>query len=346
MNLFNTTIAQKNKSRPPIWFMRQAGRYHSHYQTLPKKYSFIELCKKPELTFEATMGPIRDFDFDAAILFSDLLFPLEAMGMGLTYDEGPKLGWHLLNTSDIKKLAGGAGGAAALEFQAEALRLLRARITHDKGLIGFVGGPLTLFCYAVEGTHSGSLASAKRGLVDGRFSGFIEKLTELLAENMVIQAKAGADCIAVFDTCAGEFDPETYSNAIIPSFKPVLDYFKSRCPAVPIIYYSKGTGPQHWKALDKLSITCLGIDWRHNLANVLSDYSGKWAIQGNINPDWLLLPQKELDEKLRNTFYHVKTLPAEKRSGWVCGLGHGVLQKTPEANVKYFIKLTRELFSE
>src|SRR6476661_317951 len=95
MNRFQVTLQGKNESRPPVWMMRQAGRYHSHYQALRKKYSFIELCKKPEIACEATMGPIRDFDFDAAILFSDLLFPLEAMGMGLRYEEGPKLDWHL-----------------------------------------------------------------------------------------------------------------------------------------------------------------------------------------------------------------------------------------------------------
>src|SRR4051794_35817704 len=102
MTRFEAAILKQNDSRPPIWLMRQAGRYHSHYQELRKKYSFIELCKKPEVACEATLGPIRDFNFDAAILFSDLLFPLEVMGMGLKYDEGPKLDWHLREVDDLK----------------------------------------------------------------------------------------------------------------------------------------------------------------------------------------------------------------------------------------------------
>src|SRR5688572_9679618 len=107
MTLLKDALALKNLNRPPVWMMRQAGRYHSHYQVLRKKYSFIELCKLPEVACEATMGPIRDFDFDAAILFSDLLFPLEAMGMGLSYQEGPQLGWFLRETGDLKRLRSG-----------------------------------------------------------------------------------------------------------------------------------------------------------------------------------------------------------------------------------------------
>src|SRR5262245_5532124 len=104
MTRLSRTLAKKNEGRPPLWFMRQAGRYHSHYQKLKEKHSFIELCKVPELACEVTMGPIRDFDFDAAILFSDLLFPLEVMGMGLSYDPAPKLGWHVRKREDVARL--------------------------------------------------------------------------------------------------------------------------------------------------------------------------------------------------------------------------------------------------
>src|SRR6478735_6135224 len=107
MNLFNAALRRQNHSRPPVWMMRQAGRYHAHYQNLRKKYSFVELCKLPEVACETTMGPIRDFDFDAAILFSDLLFPLEAMGMGLSYPVGPQLDFHLQEVSDLNRLKSG-----------------------------------------------------------------------------------------------------------------------------------------------------------------------------------------------------------------------------------------------
>src|SRR4051812_18158990 len=123
MNLFEAALKKQNDSRPPVWFMRQAGRYHSHYQKLKERHSFLEICKIPEVACEATMGPIRDFDFDAAILFSDLLFPLEAMGMDLTYEVGPKLGWHLKTHDDLRRLEGGAKLAAKLQFQGDAMKL-------------------------------------------------------------------------------------------------------------------------------------------------------------------------------------------------------------------------------
>lgn len=343
-NLFQKAIARENTDRPPVWFMRQAGRYHSHYQALRKTHSFIDLCKKPEIACEATMGPIQDFGFDAAILFSDLLFPLEAMGMGLRYEEGPKLDWHLKTTDDLKRLGGGRELAKQLAFQGEALKLIRARLPKDKGLLGFVGGPLTLFFYAVEGSHQGELESAREGLLDGRFAGFHERLVDLLVANMKIQADAGADTIAVLDTCAGEIEPRLYADIVIPSLAEVLTRFKALCPDVPITYYSKGTGPQYWRELKSLPISCLGIDWQHNLARVLRDWGELYAIQGNVDPKWLFLDAQELERRLREVFAQVRDLPASARRGWISGLGHGVLPKTPESSVRLFLKLQKEYF--
>ncbi|MBC7693545.1 MAG: uroporphyrinogen decarboxylase [Methylotenera sp.] len=343
-NLFLETLNKRNKGRPPVWFMRQAGRYHSHYQELKKKYSFTEICKIPEVACEATMGPMREFDFDAAILFSDLLFPLEVMGMGLTYDPGPKLDWHLKSRADLDRLRGGADLVGELDYQAQAMRLIRKALPQDKGLLGFVGGPLTLFCYAVEGSHQGDLSESQAGLLDGRFKGFNAKLLELLAQNMALQARAGADTIAVLDTCAGEFSPEIYAEYAIPAMRELFRIFKQLCPNTPITYYSKKTGPAHWKHLDGLPIDAMGIDWNHDIAEVLKTWGSRYAIQGNVDPDWLFLPAAELETRLREVFGRVKALSPEYRRGWVCGLGHGVLQKTPEANVHLFLKIQKEVF--
>lgn len=344
-NLFQKAIARENQGRPPVWFMRQAGRYHSHYQALRKQYSFIELCKKPEIACEVTMGPIRDFDFDAAILFSDLLFPLEAMGMGLRYEPGPKLDWHVRSPKDLDRLKGGAELASQLEFQAEAMRLIRETLPKSKGLLGFVGGPLTLFFYAAEGSHKGDLQCAHEGLKDGRYSGFLEKILDLLAHNMALQAKAGADTVAILDTCAGELDPQSFREHVVPALSELMSRFHRLCPDYPVAYYSKATGPEHWKFLTDLPMKYMGVDWKHDLGGVLEDWSGRWAIQGNIDPEWMLLPWGELEPKLRQVFERVKALPPETRQGWVCGLGHGILQTTPEENVRRFIRLQREIFS-
>jgi uroporphyrinogen decarboxylase len=344
--MFKEALQRQNKKRPPVWFMRQAGRYHSHYQAMRSKHSFMDLCKKPEVACEVTMGPIRDFDFDAAILFSDLLFPLEVMGMGLKYEPAPELGWHLESVSDVKRLNGGGALAKELQYQAEAMKLIRRELDPSKGLIGFVGGPLTLFSYAVEGSHSGGLQAAKAGLRDGRFTGFMERLEDLLAENMALQARGGADAMAMFDTAAGYFDPVTYREIAVPAIQVVLRKFEALCPSTPVIYYSRGTGPDHWSALRSLPIACMGIDWRHDLAQVLATWGKDYSIQGNIDPEWLFLDPRELERRLREVFGKVKALPASARQGWVCGLGHGVLQKTPEMNVRLFIRLQREIFGE
>ena len=145
MNNFQSALHRRNEGRPPVWFMRQAGRYHSHYQELKKSHTFMELCKVPQLSLETTMGPIRDFDFDAAILFSDLLFPLEVMGTGLRYDPGPKLDHHLRTRDDVKRLRGGAELAKELQYQGDAMKMIRQELPTAKGLLGFVGGPATLF---------------------------------------------------------------------------------------------------------------------------------------------------------------------------------------------------------
>lgn len=350
MNALQKTLKRQNHGRPPVWLMRQAGRYHSHYQALKQKHTFLELCKQPELACEATLGPMRDFGFDAAILFSDLLFPLEVMGTGLEYDPGPKLGRHLRERADLEKLDGGAQLASQLSFQAQALELIRKSLfqefpDEEKGLLGFVGGPLTLFCYAVEGSHQGSLSSAREGLHDGRWEGFLERLEPLLIENMVLQAHAGADTVAVLDTCVGEFNPEIYEKWIIPSLSRVLHQFKEKQPGTPIVYYSKGTGPEHWEKLKGLPIDCLGMDWKQDLAEVLRNWGETYAIQGNIDPHWLFLEPSHLEAKLRKVWGSVKELPAHYRRGWICGLGHGVMPKTPEENVRLFLKIQKEMFS-
>ena len=337
-------LARRNLGRPPVWFMRQAGRYHSHYQGLKRQVDFITLCKDPKWAAETAMGPVHDFNFDAAILFSDLLFPLEVMGMGLRYDPGPKLDFHLQTPADLQRLKGGAALAQGLQFQAEAVTLTRRRLRADKGLIGFVGGPFTLYVYAAAGSHENA-AAALPGLSNGLYAGFNDKLLDLLAHNMALQARAGAEVVALFDTAAGEIDATLYREQVVPVLADLLARFRKLDPTTPVTYYSRGTGPAHWDSLDGLPFQCLGIDWRHDLVEVLQRYGDRYAIQGNVDPDWLLLPAAELEQRLRAWFAPLQQLTVQQRQGWICGLGHGILQKTPEANVRLFLKIQRELFA-
>jgi uroporphyrinogen decarboxylase len=340
--LLNAALHRRNTGRPPVWMMRQAGRYHSHYQMLKRHNDFIALCKQPALAAEVALGPVHEFNFDAAILFSDLLFPLEAMGMGLVYDPGPKLAFHVKTPDDAARLAGGADKAQFMHFQAEAMKLTRARLRADKGLIGFVGGPWTLYVYAAAGSHE-KAKDALGGLSNGVYEAFNAKLLDLLAANMLLQTRAGAENVALFDTAAGEIDAATYGRYVVPVLADVLARFRKLDPHTPVTYYSRGTGPAYWDQLKDLPFQCLGVDWRHDLAAVLANYGERWAIQGNVDPEWLHLPYAELEQRLTEWFTRMKALPAELRRGWICGLGHGVLQRTPEANVRRFVSLQREI---
>jgi uroporphyrinogen decarboxylase len=339
------TLSRRNAGRPPVWFMRQAGRYHRHYQALRARHEFIDLCKQPQLAAEVTMGPIEEFGFDAAILFSDLLFPLEAMGMGLRYAPGPQLDWYLREPADLSKLQGGADRAAHMSFQARAIELLRTRLPAQTGLIGFVGGPFTLYAYAVAGSHEGFVRGGLDGLDNGLYQGFNRRLCGLLAANMALQAKAGADCVAIFDTAAGTLSPEQFARIAVEPLAAVVREFRVHCPETPVIYYSRDTGPAHWAKLKGIDLQCLGVDWRHDLVEVLRSENSNWSVQGNIDPQWLLLPPAQLEALLREYFARLLAQPALLRAGWVCGLGHGVLQTTPEANVHLVLKVQREMFA-
>lgn len=332
---FQKTLKREVCPTPPIWFMRQAGRYHSHYQELKKKYTFSELCKDPRLAAEVALGPIEEFDFDVSILFSDILFPLEALGFGLKYDPAPELSFTL-NEERLKKLASVTEAIKRLEFQAEAVAATRDRLPESKSLIGFIGGPWTLFTYAMEGAHKGHLENSKANLP--LFKSFCESLTPLLTECIRMQLEAGAEVIMIFDTAAGEVSPVIYKNWIAPELQKL-------CASQPgqIGYYGKGFTPDHYKVIADFSWAGLGYDHRFDLAARLTE-SNRGFLQGNFDQALLFSSESEFEKRLDEHFAPFVALSPEDRRGWVCGLGHGVLPKTPEANVKRLIQYVREVF--
>ena len=334
-NIFENRIKEGDKTRVPVWFMRQAGRYHDHYQNLKKTYSFMELCKQPKLACEVTMGPIDEFDFDAAILFSDLLFPLEQLGMDLVYNPGPKLGFKIETLDDIKKLNKNAD-QDFFKFQADACTLLKKALPKTKSLLGFVGAPFTLYAYAVEGSHAGALLSSKTGLYDGRFESFCELLLPNVLHEMKIQAAANADAVCIFDTAVGECTLKDYKNIVLPKLKWLTKEFKKDYPQTKVIYYSRNTHTDYLRSIEDDNIDVLGVDWRHNLGNVLNEFSKDYYIQGNFDPCWLHLEWPQVETKLQEMWQELQDQNVDF-SKWICGLGHGVLQHTPQSNVKQAI---------
>ncbi len=324
--------------------MRQAGRYHQHYQQLKQKHSFMQLCKSPELACQVTLGPIEAFDFDAAILFSDLLFPLEYLGMGLTYNPGPRLEWHLKEVNQLQNLRPNEEADSFFAFQGEACRKLKTALPAGIDLLGFVGAPWTLYVYAVEGGHAGNLVSSKRGLHDGRWQGMCELLRPTLLREMCVQAQAGADALCLFDTAAGELDFHDYKSAILPVLRELARAFKTEHPDTPLIYYSKHTHLNYLRAIECEEIDVLGIDWRLDLASALKTLGKDYIVQGNLDPAHLFLPWEILESRLENLWQNVRESGVSPER-WIAGLGHGVLPGTPEDNVRQTVEYIHRHFS-
>ncbi len=342
MGLFNRKKDSSGKTIIPMWFMRQAGRYHDHYQALRANHSFETLCKDPQLACEVTMGPIDAFDFDAAILFSDLLFPLEQLGLGLSYASGrPELPRKITTVEDALKLKEIEDPNTFFAFQKKSIELVKAKLPQDKDLLGFVGGPVTLFTYGVCGTHTGSLLEAKTGLYDGRFDIFCEKLIPNLLVEMKLQAEAGANAVAILDTAAGELSPVDYQRFVMPSLKEITSSFKKSFPNTKVIYYAKHSSIAQIELIDDPNIDVLGVDYRHDIAEIINRFSDRYYIQGNIDPCWLHLPWEQLESNLKAFLenLHHKNINFDR---WICGLGHGVLPQTPQENVRKTVNWLRE----
>ena len=212
---------------PPIWFMRQAGRYHDHYQNLKKSHSFVELCKNPALSAQTALGPIEEFDFDVAILFSDILFPLESLGMDLIYDPGPIFKEHLTE-KNASRIFINRNPISSLEFQGEAIEKTMELLPDDKSMIGFIGGPWTLLSFA-----SAKNKSDKIGKIESYQWEILEEyIYPLLHQNISLQLQAGAELVMIFDSCAHQLvkdDLSVYLNKIlsklVKSFPNQVGYY-------------------------------------------------------------------------------------------------------------------------
>jgi uroporphyrinogen decarboxylase len=290
---FINALERQPQAVPPIWFMRQAGRYHQHYQALRAKHSFMELCKDPHLAAEVALGPVRDFDFDVSILFSDLLFPLEAMGMGLKYEPAPELAWRL-NEGNVKDLKRADEAISALAFQKQAMIETRKLLPLEKSLIGFVGGPWTLFTYATEGAHKGGLETSKKNWKV--FNSFCEVIVPLLKANIRLQLEGGAEVVMLFDTAAGELAPDFYRELVVPSLQLLAEEFPRQ-----LGYYAKGVHSYHldhpfFRATNLLA--GLGFDHRWDITDALKTNKIGF-VQGNFDQSLVFLEPAEFEKQAR-----------------------------------------------
>ena len=334
---FSNAINNIPQSTPPIWFMRQAGRYHSHYQSLRKKYSFVELCKTPNLAAEVAMGPINDFDYDVAILFSDILFPLESLGLKLDYAPGPVFD-RFLEENDIIKTPSDLDVIHRHNFQAEALRLTRASLSEEKSLVGFVGGPWTLLSYGLGIKDEEKIVNVHENL-------FFEKalydvLIPMLRSIIKMQLDNNAEIVYLFDTNAKQLEQNYFTDKYIVELKHnIFSEFPNK-----IAYFCKNN-PILEKSNTNADLKLSGMVYGKNegLENLLPQVKTGF-IQGNFDPSLLLKPEDEFKIELDKFIQKFSRLSFEERSGWICSLSHGVLPKAKENNVKYFINKVRSIF--
>ena len=334
---FSNAINNIPQSTPPIWFMRQAGRYHSHYQSLRKKYSFVELCKTPNLAAEVAMGPINDFDYDVAILFSDILFPLESLGLKLDYAPGPVFD-RFLEEDDIIKTPDDLDVIHRYNFQAEALRLTRASLSEEKSLVGFVGGPWTLLSYGLGIKDEEKIVNVDENL-------FFEKalydvLIPMLRSIIKMQLDNNAEIVYLFDTNAKQLEQNYFTDKYIVELKHnIFSEFPNK-----IAYFCKNN-PILEKSNTNVDLKLSGMVYGKNegLENLLPQVKTGF-IQGNFDPSLLLKPEDQFKIELDKFIQKFSRLSFEERSGWICSLSHGVLPKAKENNVKYFINEVRSIF--
>jgi uroporphyrinogen decarboxylase len=337
-NRFLNACRRRPVDATPIWLMRQAGRYMSEYRELRQKYGILEIIKTPDLACEVTMQPINAFDLDAAIIFADILPPLEGMGLSLEFvkGEGPLIHNPIRTAGDIAAL-GTPPPEESLAFTLEAIRLARQELT-GRGipLIGFSGAPFTLAAYAIEGGSSRNYARAK-GLMMSEpalWRQLMDKLSHVVGHYLLAQARAGAQVLQLFDSWAGSLSPDDYRELVLPYSRQAIEI---ACQAgVPIIHF--GTDTNGMLALIReAGGDVIGVDWRIDLDDAWRQLGDGVAIQGNLDPIALFAPWPELQRRAQNVLDR-----AAGRPGHIFNLGHGILPHTPVDNVRRLVDFVHE----
>jgi uroporphyrinogen decarboxylase len=322
----------------PIWLMRQAGRYMIEYRTLREKYTILEIIKTPELAVEVTMQPINAFDLDAAIIFADILPPLEGMGLNLEFvkGEGPLIHNPVRTPADVDALRTPAP-EEALWFTLEAIRLARQELD-QRGipLIGFSGAPFTVASYAIEGGSSRNYVHAKGMMMSDpeTWHKLMGKLATVVGEYLRAQAQAGAQVLQVFDSWIGALSPDDYREHVLPYSRRAIEIASEA--GVPIIHFGTETAGI-LELIKETGGDVIGVDWRIDLDVARQRLGDDVAIQGNLDPIALFAPWPELKKRAQRVLDQ-----AGGRPGHIFNLGHGILPQTPVDNVKRLVDFVHE----
>lgn len=323
---------QQPVDRPPVWLMRQAGRYMSEYRAVRANTPFLDLCKTPKLAAEVTLQPYRSFGMDALIIFSDILIPLEAMGMHLELSEkGPVLHDPVRSAERLERLTI-ADARKQTPFVADVIQEVKHLIADEVPVIGFSGAPWTLASYMVEGGTSRNFIELKRL----RFAqpellhALLDKITATVIDYLAMQLEAGTDLVQLFDTWAGELSRDDYRIFALPYLQRIVREIR-KISDKPIILYTNGCAAI-LEELVETGVDCLSIDWRIDLAEAKRRVAGRVALQGNVDPCALLAPPAELAAIVKANIAKFAGDP-----GLIVNLGHGILPPTPRESVAVFV---------
>ncbi|HGY92672.1 MAG TPA: uroporphyrinogen decarboxylase [Planctomycetes bacterium] len=318
--------------RPPVWLMRQAGRYMAEYRAVKEKVSFLELCKDPELCRDVTLQPLRAFGLEVGIVFSDILLPAEAMGMDLSFGAGagPQLSPPIRTRKDVEALRD-FDPAQSTPWPAEAQRLLRATLGDDLPIIGFCGAPFTVASYMIEGGSSRVFENTKRMLFadPSTFQLLMERLTANLIPYLLAQVEAGAPVVQVFDSWAGCLDRETYAEFAQPWTCRLINAVKEK--GVPVISYVSGGGHLIELMADS-GADVVSLDWRVDPEDARRCIGHRVALQGNLDPGVLLAGPDATRRAVTKNLQAFGTAP-----GHIFNLGSGIMKWTPPESVQALV---------
>ena len=321
----------------PVWLMRQAGRYMEEYRRLRSEFSFIDLCRRPELAAKITLLPVDRLGVDAAIIFSDILLLLEPMGVGLEYGrgDGPLIRSPVRSGSEVGGLAE-VEPEKSLGFVFEAIQRSCGSLGGRVPLIGFSGAPFTLASYLIEGGSSRNYIHTKRLMYyeAEAWRALMERLVRAIARYLNAQIAAGAQAVQIFDSWAGCLSPQDYQQYVLPYSCATIEALTR---GVPVIHFSTGTAGllRHIRAAGG---DIIGLDWRVNLDEAWESVGYDVGIQGNLDPVALLAPVDEIRRKVAEILSR-----AGGRPGHIFNLGHGVLPDTPVEHVIAMVQAVHEL---
>jgi uroporphyrinogen decarboxylase len=324
----------------PIWMMRQAGRYMREYRALRKKFSFLEMCKNPELAAEVTLLPVQRLRVDAAIIFSDILLPLEPMGIELEFakHEGPVIHHPIREVKQIEALRI-IEPEEDLSFLMKAIRIVCRELEGKIPLIGFAGAPFTLASYIIEGGHSRNYILTK-GLMyqnHSAWDGLMSKISEVLIQYLNTQIHSGAQALQLFDSWVGCLGPEDYEKYVLPYSKKVIDGVDK---SVPLIHFATSSSTL-LERMKQAGGDVIGVDWRVDLGEAWKRLGYDVAIQGNLDPVILLGPPDLIEKEVKRILDG-----AEGRPGHIFNLGHGILPNTPVDHAAALVNMVHEYSSK